>query len=137
MSELQGLDNVILTPHVGGSTEEAQEDIGQFVAHKLIDFMRTGNSALSVNFPNLELPERAGTFRLMHLHHNVPGVLAAVNAIFADHQVNVEGQFLGTRGELGYVITDVARHPEPEMLASLEKMEATIRLRLAGRPSIR
>lgn len=133
-SELRGMDNVILTPHVGGSTEEAQADIGQFVAHKLVDFMRTGNSSLSVNFPNLLLPERAGTFRLMHLHRNVPGVLATVNSIFADHQVNVEGQFLETRGELGYVITDVARHPEPSMLASLESMEATIRLRLAGRP---
>ncbi len=133
-SELRGLDNVILTPHVGGSTEEAQADIGRFVAHKLMEFMRTGNSALSVNYPNLELPEHAGTFRLMHLHRNIPGVLAAVNAIFGDHEVNVEGQFLGTRGELGYVITDVARHPEPAMLARLEQMEATIRLRLAGRP---
>lgn len=132
VSELRGMDNVILTPHVGGSTEEAQADIGQFVAHKLIDYMMTGCTALSVNFPNLELPKHAGTRRLMHLHRNVPGVLAAVNAIFGDHQVNVEGQYLATRGELGYVITDLEKDPDPEMLAGLEAMDATIRLRVAG-----
>jgi D-3-phosphoglycerate dehydrogenase len=134
LSELRGLDNVILTPHVGGSTEEAQADIGQFVAHKVVEFVRSGSTALSVNFPNLELPEHAGAHRLMHLHSNVPGVLAAVNAIFAEHQVNVEGQFLATRGDLGYVITDVAKAPAPDMLANLAAMEATVRLRLAGCP---
>jgi D-3-phosphoglycerate dehydrogenase len=130
-SELQGMDNVILTPHIGGSTEEAQVDIGQFVAHKLIDFVQSGGTALSVNFPNLELVRHAGTHRIMHLHHNVPGVLAAVNAIFAEHQVNVEGQYLATRGELGYVITDIDTAPAAGMLGRLGAMEATLRLRVA------
>ncbi|HLI23737.1 MAG TPA: phosphoglycerate dehydrogenase, partial [Acidimicrobiales bacterium] len=130
-SELQGMDNVILTPHIGGSTEEAQADIGQFVAHKLIDFVQSGGTALSVNFPNLELVRHAGTHRIMHLHRNVPGVLAAVNAIFAEHQVNVEGQYLATRGELGYVITDIDTAPDPGTLARLAAMEATLRLRVA------
>jgi D-3-phosphoglycerate dehydrogenase len=130
-SELQGMDNVILTPHIGGSTQEAQSDIGQFVAGKLIDFVRSGSTALSVNFPNLELVRHAGTHRIMHLHRNVPGVLAAVNAIFAAHRVNVEGQYLATRGELGYVITDLDQAPDPEMLAGLGAMDVTIGLRVA------
>ncbi len=129
-SVLQGMDNVILTPHVGGSTEEAQVDIGRFVAHKLVEFVRSGNTSLSVNFPNLELPGHAGTHRLLHLHHNVPGVLAAINAILADHGVNVEGQFLGTRGDLGYVITDIAQAPSADVVERLEAMSDTVALRL-------
>lgn len=131
-SVLQGLDNVILTPHVGGSTVEAQVDIGQFVAHKLVEFMKSGSTALSVNFPNLELPKHEGSTRLLHLHHNVPGVLAAINAIFADHGVNVEGQYLGTRAGLGYSITDVAVPPSNDVIKRLNAMEDTIALRLVG-----
>jgi len=128
-SQLRGLPNVILTPHVGGSTEEAQEDIGQFVGHKLLDYVQTGATSLSVNLPNLELPARAGAHGVVHIHRNTPGVLAKINAIFADHRVNIEGQALGTRGEVGYVITDVASDFTPEMLSRLAGMDETIRIR--------
>ena len=129
-SELRGLPNVILTPHIGGSTEEAQADIGQFVSHKLLDYYNHGSTSLSVNFPNVELPARAGAHVLVHVHRNTPGVLAAINAIFAEHSVNVEGQYLGTRGEVGYVITDIASDYTDEMLVRLRDMDETIRLRL-------
>jgi D-3-phosphoglycerate dehydrogenase len=129
-SRLQGLPNVILTPHIGGSTEEAQVDIGQFVANKLTEFVRSGSTALSVNLPNLELPVRAGAHGLVHVHRNTPGVLAAINAIFAEHRINIEGQALGTRGDIGYVITDIASDYTNDMLARLAHMEDTIRLRV-------
>jgi D-3-phosphoglycerate dehydrogenase len=129
-SRLQGLPNVILTPHIGGSTEEAQEDIGRFVAKKLTDYALTGSTALSVNLPNVELPGRAGAHGLVHIHRNTPGVLAAMNAIFAEHRVNIEGQALGTRGDVGYVITDIASDYTDEMLARLSHMDDTIRLRV-------
>ncbi|MGH8922827.1 MAG: ACT domain-containing protein, partial [Actinomycetes bacterium] len=130
VSELQGMDNVILTPHIGGSTEEAQVDIGQFVANKLVEFIRSGSTTLSVNLPNLELPRHAGGHALVHIHRNTPGVLAAINGIFAEHHINIEGQALGTSGEVGYVITDIASDYTEEMLARLRRMDETIRLRL-------
>jgi D-3-phosphoglycerate dehydrogenase len=130
VSELRGLDNVILTPHIGGSTEEAQVDIGGFVANKLVDYVRRGTTSLSVNLPNLELAQRSGSHLLVHIHRNTPGVLAAINAIFAEHRVNIEGQALGTRGDIGYVITDIARDYTEDMLARLTHMDETIRLRL-------
>src|SRR3984957_18930464 len=130
VSRLQGLPNVILTPHIGGSTEEAQVDIGQFVANKLTEFVRSGSTALSVNLPNLELPVRAGAHSLVHIHRNTPGVLASINSIFAEHRINIEGQALGTRGEIGYVITDVASDYTDDMLARLAHMDETIRLRV-------
>ncbi len=130
VSRLQGLPNVILTPHIGGSTEEAQVDIGQFVAKKLVDYVRWGSTALSVNLPNLELPPRAGAHALVHIHRNTPGVLAAINAIFAEHRINIEGQALGTRGDVGYVITDIASDYTDDMLARLAHMDETIRLRV-------
>jgi D-3-phosphoglycerate dehydrogenase len=105
-SVLRGLDNVILTPHVGGSTQEAQEEIGGFVARKLLGFTLEGNTALSVNLPNVATPPRAPGQRLGFLHANVPGVLATVNALLAEEGDNVTGQHLSTRGELGYVVTD-------------------------------
>jgi D-3-phosphoglycerate dehydrogenase len=129
-SRLQGLPNVILTPHIGGSTEEAQVDIGQFVGHKLVEYVRTGSTALSVNLPNVELPGRAGAHGLVHIHRNTPGVLAAINAIFADHRINIEGQALGTRGDVGYVITDIASDYTEDMLVRLSHMDETIRLRV-------
>ena len=130
ISELRGLPNVILTPHIGGSTEEAQADIGSFVANKLAQFISDGATTLSVNFPPVALPHQTGTHRLIHIHRNTPGVLAAVNGILADHNVNVEGQLLGTRSELGYVVTDIGTDYPDEVLAQLRAMSQTIRLRV-------
>jgi D-3-phosphoglycerate dehydrogenase / 2-oxoglutarate reductase len=133
-SELRGLPNVILTPHVGGSTEEAQQDIGEFVAGKLHDFVCFGATSLSVNFPQAALPHTPGTHRLVHLHRNVPGVLAGINRLLAEHGANVEGQLLGTRDELGYALTDIGIEYPDDMLASLRDLEVTIRVRTT-RPS--
>jgi D-3-phosphoglycerate dehydrogenase len=110
-SVLRGLDNVILTPHVGGSTQEAQEEIGWFVSGKFRSFVEEGSTALSVNLPDVTVPPReAGNSRLGFLHHNVPGLLAELNALFADEGVNVVNQHLATRGALGYVVSE-ADHP--------------------------
>jgi D-3-phosphoglycerate dehydrogenase len=130
VSELRGLRNVILTPHIGGSTEEAQQDIGGYVAGKLRDYLVDGASAMSVNLPQLQLPERPGTHRIVHLHHNVPGVLATINGLLAEHKVNIEGQLLGTRSELGYVITDVAVDYPTAVPTELAAMAETVRLRV-------
>jgi D-3-phosphoglycerate dehydrogenase len=129
-SDLRGLDNVILTPHVGGSTEEAQQDIGRFVAGKLHDYLALGSTSLSVNLPNLALPPHAGEFRLTHVHANVPGVLATINSLFASHEMNIEGQYLATRGDIGYVITDTPSDFPLDLLAALSAMPATVRLRV-------
>jgi len=129
VSELRGLPNVILTPHVGGSTEEAQQDIGEFVAGKLLDYLDTGATSLSVNLPGVALPVVPGTHRLVHLHQNVPGVLAKINQLLAEHDANIEGQLLGTRDELGYVLTDIGTEYTAGMLARLQAMDVTIRLR--------
>ena len=129
-SRLQGLPNVILTPHIGGSTEEAQEDIGHFVATKLAAYVRRGSTSLSVNLPNVDLAARAGAHGLVHIHRNTPGVLAAINAIFAEHRINIEGQSLGTRGDVGYVITDIADNFTEDMLTRLAHMDETIRIRV-------
>ncbi len=128
-SPLGGLDNVILTPHVGGSTQEAQEEIGSFVATKLHQFVAAGATALSVNLPEV-LPARpAGAFRTAYLHTNVPGVLASTNRVLADAGADVLGQSLSTRGELGYVVTytDVAL-PEAT-LGTLRQSPETVWLR--------
>ena len=129
-SVLRGLPNVILTPHIGGSTEEAQEDIGRFVAGKLKDFVGTGATPLSVNLPNLALEHAPGTHRLAHLHHNVPGVLARVNGVFADRSVNVESQVLTTRGELGYLLTDIGLDYSADVVEELAGLAETVRLRV-------
>ena len=129
-SELRGLPNVILTPHTGGSTEEAQEAIGQFVSNKMRDYLATGTTTLSVNVPNLALEQTTGLHRLAHLHRNTPGVLAAMNAVLANHGVNIEGQMLATRGELGYVVTDVSGQIDDDAAAALTQMPQTVRLRL-------
>src|SRR5580658_475062 len=129
VSELRGLPNVILTPHIGGSTEEAQQDIGEFVSGKLVDFAEGGATAMSVNLPNVALPAVPGTHRLIHLHKNVPGVLASINRVLAEHGVNVEGQLLRTRDEFGYVLTDIGTQYSDEVLDELRAMDVTIRLR--------
>ena len=130
VSELRGLPNVILTPHIGGSTEEAQQDIGRYVAGKLRDFVVDGTTTMSVNLPHLALPQRSDIHRVAHLHHNVPGVLARINGVLAEHKVNIEGQLLGTRGEIGYVLTDVATDDAAALLAELASLEETVRVRL-------
>ena len=132
VSELRGLSNVILTPHIGGSTEEAQQNIGEFVSGKLADFAGSGATAMSVNMPNVALPSVLGTHRLVHLHKNVPGVLATINSVLAEHGVNVEGQLLRTRDDLGYVITDIGTTYSDEVLNELHAMDVTIRLRTIG-----
>ena len=130
VSELRGLPNVILTPHIGGSTEEAQRDIGRFVAGKFRDYMHEGSTAMSVNAPGLDLPRRDGTLRLAHLHRNVPGVLATINGLLAEHSVNVEAQLLGTRSDVGYVVTDSASGVTQEIVDKIRSMPETLRLRV-------
>jgi len=130
VTPLQNLGNTFLTPHIAGSTEEAQRDIGIFVATRLRDYVLHGSTSLSVNLPNLSLEETMGCHRVAHLHVNTPGVLAAVNNVFAEHNVNIEGQLLGTRGELGYVVTDVATAIADDVIAKLAEMPATVRLRV-------
>ncbi len=130
VSVLQGLPNVILTPHVAGSTEESQAAIGRFMAEKLITFINSGSTALSVNLPELTLPQQEGSHRLIWLHHNVPGVLARINTMLAERGVNIDGQFLATRGEVGYVITDINTTQGEEVIKQLREMPETIRLRV-------
>lgn len=129
-SPLRGLPNVILTPHTGGSTEEAQEAIGQFVSQKVRDYLATGSTTLSVNLPNVALDQPPGVHRLAYLHRNVPGVLAAVNATLAEHGVNIEGQLLATRGDLGYVVTDAGSAVDGAVVEALSSRPESVRLRL-------
>jgi D-3-phosphoglycerate dehydrogenase len=129
-SDLQGLPNVILTPHVAGSTQEAQKDIGRFVANKLHDYVATGSAALSVNLPQTRLHGGESSHRLAHLHTNTPGVLATVNSVLADHDVNVEGQSLTTRDHLGYLLTDIGTDYAPDVVQALHDMPQTVRLRV-------
>jgi len=131
-SELRDLPNVILTPHIAGSTEEAQQDIGRYVAGKLRDYQLDGGTTMSVNLPHLALPPRPGGRRIAHLHRNVPGVLAKINSLLAEHKVNIDGQLLDTRGEYGYVLTDIAVDYPAAVLDSLAAMPETVRVRLLG-----
>ena len=132
VSVLRGLPNVILTPHVGGSTEEAQQNIGQFVSAKLMDYLRTGDSTLSVNLPQCHLEYEEGSYRLMHIHHNVPGILRAINDILGDRGINIERQVLDTRGSLGYAIYDINRACDAALMAELRRVPQTIAVRAAG-----
>jgi D-3-phosphoglycerate dehydrogenase / 2-oxoglutarate reductase len=129
-SVLRGLPNVILTPHIGGSTEEAQADIGAFVGTKLADFVADGATSLSVNLPQVALPPATGTHRLAHVHRNVPGVMAEINSVLAAHDVNVEAQLLGTRGDLGYALTDIGIDYPEAVVERLREMSQTVRLRV-------
>jgi len=131
-SSLLGLPNVIVTPHVGGSTEEAQQNIGQFVSAKMIDYFRSGNSLMSVNLPHCHLEYEPGSHRLMHIHHNVPGILRAINDILADRGINIERQVLDTRGTLGYAIYDINRPCDEELMTKLRAVPRTIRVRAGG-----
>ena len=128
-SPLRGLDNVILTPHVGGSTQEAQEEIGYFVSGKLRDFEQHGSTALSVDLPAVQPPALTEGHRIAYLHVNVPGVLAEVNSVLAAEGANVTGQYLATKGEQGYVVTDSTDPIVPAALTKLAESPHTVWLR--------
>ncbi|MBC8091880.1 MAG: phosphoglycerate dehydrogenase [Pseudonocardia sp.] len=128
-SPLRGLDNVILTPHVGGSTQEAQEEIGHFVSNKLVGFVTAGGTALSVNLPEVAPPQPHGAFRMGYLHANVPGVLAGINQFLVDAGANVVGQSLSTRAELGYVLVDTDAVVTDAALSVLRGSSNTVWLR--------
>lgn len=130
VSELQNLPNVILTPHIGGRSEEAQRDMGEFVPEKIINFINTGNTILSVNFPNLQLPKQGNAHRLIHVHKNVPGIMARINGIMSEAKINIVGQYLGTDENIGYVITDVNKKYDPKILEVLKNIPDTIRFRV-------
>jgi D-3-phosphoglycerate dehydrogenase len=130
ISELQKLPNVILTPHIGGSTLEAQRGIAEFVSNKLIDFVNTGNTVLSVNMPQIQLPPFHNAHRFIHFHKNVPGMMAQINEIIAKHSINIEGQYLKTNEEVGYVITDVNKNYDKDLEESFKKIPGTIKLRV-------
>ena len=129
-SPLRGLDNVILTPHIGGSTKEAQESIGVEVAAKLVKYSDNGTTTSSVNFPEVALPAHPGHHRLLHVHQNVPGVLSRINQVFSDNHINIAGQFLQTRGEVGYVVIDVDAAYSDIALARLLDVPGTLRCRV-------
>ncbi|CAQ80228.1 phosphoglycerate dehydrogenase [Aliivibrio salmonicida] len=129
-SPLQKFDNVILTPHVGGSTQEAQENIGVEVAGKLTKYSDNGSTLSSVNFPEVSLPLHTGTSRLLHIHENRPGILTKINSIFADKGINIAAQYLQTSSEMGYVVIDVEAARSEEALTKLKDIEGTIRARI-------
>jgi len=128
-SELKGLPNTILTPHIGGSTLEAQENIARFVPGKIMEYINTGNTYNSVNFPNIQLPFLKNAHRLIHIHHNEPGVLAKINQVLASFNINIVGQYLKTNEKIGYVITDIDKVYEAEAIETLKTIPGTIRFR--------
>ncbi len=130
ISELRGLPNVILTPHIGGSTEEAQEGIGNYVPERLLEYINNGSTTGSVNFPEVQLPLLQESHRLLHIHKNVPGILAKINNIFAKHHINITGQYLKTNEQIGYVIMDIDKGYSDEFLQDLKNIEETIKFRM-------
>ena len=133
VSPLRDFDNVILTPHIGGSTEEAQQNIGVEVAEKLIRYSNNGTTLTAVNFPEVSLAEHPGKHRLLHIHRNQPGVLSGVNAIFSDERINVAGQYLQTNARIGYVVIDIEtgeREQSLEIKRRLDEVPGTIRTRI-------
>ncbi len=133
VSPLRAFDNVILTPHVGGSTEEAQQNIGIEVAGKLIKYSNNGSTLSAVNFPEVSLPEHPGKHRLLHIHRNQPGVLSQINAIFSERRINIAGEYLQTNARIGYVVIDVEADDRAETLEAkrlLDEVPGTIRTRI-------
>jgi len=130
VSPLRGFDNVILTPHIGGSTKEAQENIGLEVASKLAKYSDNGSSLSAVNFPQVSLPEHVNTSRLLHIHHNQPGVLTQINQAFAEHSINIAAQYLQTDDQIGYVVIDIDSTNSAQALKSLKAIDGTIRARI-------
>ncbi len=129
ISELRGMDNVLLTPHIGGSTHEAQENIALDVAAKLVRYSDNGSTMGAVNFPEVTLPDHVGTRRIMHIHRNEPGVLQALNTLFSSAGINIASQYLQTFTDVGYVVMDVEAPDTPALVAELDKVPATIRTR--------
>jgi len=130
VSELRTMNNVILTPHIGGSTQEAQENIGSFVPNKMIEYVNTGNTFGSVNLPQIQLPKLENAHRLMHIHENKSGIISQMNQILAQHDANITGQYLKTTEKIGYVITDVNKEYSKEVVKALKNIEGTIRFRV-------
>ncbi|MES2386544.1 MAG: phosphoglycerate dehydrogenase [Bacteroidota bacterium] len=130
INELRGLPNVILTPHIGGSTEEAQHNIADFVPEKIIEYINTGNTFTSVNFPNLQLPEFKNAHRLLHIHENVSGILARINSVLAEGGINIVGQYLKTNDNIGYVITDIDKAYDKDIIQELKSIPNTIKFRV-------
>lgn len=130
ISPLRAFDNVILTPHVGGSTQEAQENIGIEVAGKLTKYSDNGSTLSAVNFPEVSLPLHEGTSRLLHIHRNQPGVLRAINQTFADFDINIAAQYLQTDSSIGYVVVDIDSSDANSVLENLRQIDGTIRCRV-------
>lgn len=130
VSPLRGYDNVILTPHIGGSTKEAQENIGLEVSSKLAKYSDNGSTLSAVNFPEVSLPEHTGTSRLLHIHHNQPGIMTKINQTFAEHNVNIAGQYLQTDDKIGYVVIDIETENSAIALEKLKQIDGTIRARI-------
>ncbi|CAL2055428.1 phosphoglycerate dehydrogenase [Tenacibaculum sp. 190524A05c] len=129
-TELKGLPNVILTPHVGGSTEEAQRDIADFVPGKIMAYINSGNTVDAVNFPNIRLPKQENAHRFLHIHKNVSGVMANINKVVAEYGLNIVGQYLSTDSKVGYVITDVDKDYNQDVIQELKNVTGTIRFRV-------
>jgi D-3-phosphoglycerate dehydrogenase len=130
ISPLRGMPNAILTPHIGGSTAEAQAHIAGFVPQKIISYINTGDSFGSVNFPNIQLPAFGDMNRIIHIHRNMPGVLAQVNDVFAKKNINITGQYLKTNETIGYVITDVDKNSDESVMRDLRSIPHTIKSRI-------
>lgn len=129
-TELKGLSNVILTPHVGGSTEEAQKDIADFVPGKIMAYINSGNTVDAVNFPNIRLPRQVNAHRFLHIHQNVPGIMASINKVLAEFELNITGQYLSTDSKVGYVITDINKEYNKKVIKALKNVEGTIKFRV-------
>jgi D-3-phosphoglycerate dehydrogenase len=129
-TKLQGFPNVILTPHVGGSTEEAQRDIADFVPNKIMDYINSGNTVDAVNFPNIRLPKQNNAHRFLHIHKNVPGIMAKINEVLAKFDLNILSQYLSTDSDVGYVITDLDKEYNKDVIKALKKVDKTIKFRV-------
>jgi D-3-phosphoglycerate dehydrogenase / 2-oxoglutarate reductase len=130
ITPLQGLSNVILTPHIGGSTEEAQLNIGEDVSSKLFNFLEKGITTGSHTTPALSLPPQEGTHRILHIHKNVPGVLSEINTTLSENKINILGQYLKTNDDIGYVVLDVSKNISGNAMELLKKVKETIKVRL-------